>query len=294
MNSVVRVRDDELMSNILTEYVRIFARPGHRIFQYEAEWIAVNVTVGPDGDGRSTYFVPVHLRIGADRRWVDIQYGCGKGHGLWDFWDRYGDSERYEALWVRLFDEGSDHDVIEEGPGPDRRFCRYGFDELRVTMVDERPPVGPPELWDRLSGRIFRAKLNGSYRTGNGRTDSHANGDVGLLTPLTEPTEPWLATPTTPCCRGTELAAVEPDWLEPLADYHPDVTEMEYRWRGRVVHRARHEQTEYGPDWQHRNADDWDNCLDPRYLAATGMTELLSSSRAYRRDEQDWAASRHH
>lgn len=276
------------MSNIFTSFVRVHAQPDRRIDRIEAEWITW-MLLGP----RGSYYVPVWFRCAPDGGYVDIQYGNGKSPDIVDFCDDHVGSWRYGAIWGRVFDEGGDQDVIWHGhvnDGP-RGYCRYGFDEVRVTAVGDGPPVAPERPWRRHSDGSWRLAVAGSYRSGNDRHTIDIGPDATPATPPPEPGPADLATPTTPNAWGEALTAVDPTWLAPLADAHPGVTLIEYRWRGRLVHRARedHDEAEGLPTWQHRCADGWDNCLDADFLRFTGATGLLVPEEVYERDRRDWA-----
>lgn len=255
------------VSNIFTDAVRVHANPGARIDATEAEWITWTM-LGP----RGSYHVPVHVRLAADGSHVDVQYGSGKSVGLVDFCaDEVG--YRYAAIWGRFYDEGRDRDDIwsaDVNDGP-RRVCRYGFDDVRVVAGD-RPP-GPDGIWRRNPDGSWLAAVEGSYSTGNDRAFVGAGSGPGDEQPVMPASA--LATPTTPNRYGEELADIEPTWLEPLADQLPGASLIEYYWRGRLVHRARWEDDEMmGREWQHRCADDWDNCVDAEFLLFTGAPRM--------------------
>ncbi|ADI10559.1 hypothetical protein SBI_07439 [Streptomyces bingchenggensis BCW-1] len=271
------------MSNIFTDAIRVHARPGDRIDAVEAQWITW-ILLGR----RGSYHVPVLIRREPDGAYVDIQYGSGKSPDIVNFCEDHA-PYLYGAIWGRHYNEGSDRDVIwqdDVNDGP-YRYCRYGFDEVRVTTTDDRPPVAPEAPWRRHPDGSWRLSVNGSYLTGNCR-----QADVGPMatptTPLPDPPPTALPTPTTPNDWGDPLRSIDPRWLAPLADEHPTATLVEYRWRGRIVHRAREDDDWDGPSWQHRCADDWDNCLDPEFLRATGATDLLAPDEVYARDRAEW------
>ncbi|AWS41306.1 hypothetical protein [Streptosporangium sp. 'caverna'] len=269
------------MSNIFTDFIRVYAQPNRRIDEVEAQWITWQL-LGPHG----SYHVPVVIRCAPAGQYVDIQYGSGKSPEIVDFCENHVGYWRYQTIWGRHFDEGGTQDEIwrddaNEGP---RRHCRYGFDEVRVITTGERPAVGEQERWQRGCDGSWRLPIAGSYRTGNDRY-AYVGSDATPTTKPPVPTPTALPTPTTPNARGEALAGIDPPWLAPLADEHPGVTLIEYRWRGRVVHRAREEDEEWGRSWEHRCADDWDNCLDPDFLRFVGATDLLVSEEVYRRDD---------
>lgn len=255
------------MSNIRTDFVRVYARPDHRIDRVEAEWITW-MLLGP----RGSYHVPVVVQGGPGGRYADIQYGSGKSPDVVDFCADHVGGRRYSAIWGRRYDEGADADEIwrdDVNDGP-RRSCRYGFDEVRIAITGDRPPVAATAAWRRQPDGSWRLPVAGSYRAGNDRT-ADVGPEATPTTTLPEPDPAALATPTTPSSAGAALIRVDPPWLGPLADKHPGVTHIEFRWRGRIVHRAREDDDEVeGRSWQHRCADDWDNCLDPEFLRFAG------------------------
>lgn len=209
----------------------------------------------------------------------DIVYFCDRHAGYWP----------YRTIWGRRFDEGSDQDQIWQDnlDAEGLRYCRYGFDEVHVLAAGDLPPVELHASWQRHGDASWRLSVAGSYRTGNARW-----ADVGRATPSTAlptPDPAALVTPTTPNEQGEALTGIDPPWLAPLADECPNVTLIEFFWRGRLVHRAREDDAgSDGRMWQHRCADDWDNCLDPAFLRFTGATELAAPDEVYERDQKDW------
>jgi hypothetical protein len=284
------VREDRLVSNISTDFIRVYAQPGHRIDEVEAHWIAW-MLLGPGG----SYHVPVWIRCGSRGRYAEIQYGSAKSPDIVDFCQNHIGYWRYSTIWGRKFNEGGSQDVIwrdDINDGP-RRFCRYGFDEVRVITADGQPPMAVEAPWRRDLEASWRLRVAGSYRTGNSRfagVGPCATPAADLPDP--DPKDLPLATPTTPNIDGEELLSIEPRWLAPLADGDPGATLIEYRWRGRVVHWSSFESIERyydpDPDWQHRCADDWDNCLDPDFLRFVDAANLLAGEEVYDRDQRDW------
>jgi hypothetical protein len=275
------------VTNIFTDFIRVYARPDSHIDEVEAQWIAWTL-LGPGG----SRWIPVRIRRGPEGRYAEVQYGSSKSPDIVGFCDDYI-GYRYSAIWGRHFDEGGTEDVIWQdhvNHGP-RRFCRYGFDEVRVTTVDGRPPAEPEASWQRHRDGTWRLRVAGSYRAGNDRSAS-----VGpSATPATDLPDPDpellpLPTPTTPTIGDGDLVSIDPPWLAPLADGHPAATLIEFHWRGRLVHRASFQMIERyletSPEWHHRCADDWDNCLDPEFLRFTGATDLLHEE-VYERDQKD-------
>ncbi|MEU6745321.1 hypothetical protein ABZ914_03745 [Spirillospora sp. NPDC046719] len=277
------------MSNIFTDFARVYARADSRIDEVEAQWIAW-MLLGP----RGSYHVPVCNRRGPQGRYVDVQYGSGKGNGLGEFCENHV-GWAYSAIWVRRFDEGGSQDVIwHDADGPSR-FCRYGFDEVRVTTADGRPPRAPEASWRRHPDGTWRVRVAGSYRTGNNRSPRVGPGPSATPTTVQPPPDPAdlpLPTPTTPSIDGEELTSIHPSWLDSLTHDDSTATLIEYRWRGRVVHWASFQPDEAcldpDPDWRHRSADDWDNCLDAEFLRLTGAADLLAPEEVYERDRRDW------
>jgi hypothetical protein len=157
----------------------------------------------------------------------------------------------------------------------------------------------PDAPWRRRPDGSWRLEVAGSYRTGNDRS-----ADVGpCATPATHLPDPDpavlpLPTPTTPTTDGEEPAGIDPPWLACLTGGESTAVSLEYHWRGRLVHRASFQVVERyyetTPDWHHRSADHWDNCLDPDFLRFTGATDLLAPEEVYERDRRDWEADTWH
>jgi hypothetical protein len=231
------------VSNIITEFLRIQAWTGSSISPDEASWIVSRLLAD-----RGSYYVPVAARLAPDRRHVDIQWGSAKSLGLIAFWDEYGD--QYSGLWTRQFDPSYPWDIIWRGDpnGRDARSCRYAFDEVRVTGAR------PGEDWEPYGSGVWRLAVSGSYLTCNSRVQvSERSGG--------------LVTPTTPCYDDVAFEVLEPAGLERCWDA---AARVEFRWRGRLVHRAQEEYDAFlgRRQWEHRSADDWDNCADERFLAS--------------------------
>src|SRR5690348_7404797 len=119
------------MSNIFTDAIRVHARPGGRISGVEAQWITW-MLLGRGG----SYHVPVLTRCGPEGAYVDIQYGSGKSPDIVNFCQDHA-PYLYGAVWGRHHNEGRERDVIWQGDVNDGpyRYCRYGFDEVRVTTT---------------------------------------------------------------------------------------------------------------------------------------------------------------
>lgn len=278
------------MSNIYTNFLRVIPRPGRRIERGEAEEI-----IGRVLNRRGSYNVPVTVRLAADGSLLDIQAGCGKNPGFYDFWRDH--SDRYACVWERFFNDGGLQDTITyfgtEGQTNHGVFW-YGFDEIRVLGDTDHPPyIGMPSVfWKPDGGGAWRADVTGRYQTGNDRTDIEKAGpssqDVEWDPPVTDVAPGGLTTPTTPSYWNAEIVRMEPEGLRGFVErgYHGTAKEfrverVELLWRGRVVHRT---QMEYVDDfdeyeWEQRSADDWDNCLHPDYLASMRDARARRSAR---------------
>ncbi|RNL86001.1 hypothetical protein [Halostreptopolyspora alba] len=268
------------MSNILTHFVRVHARPDRPIDRAEAEWI-LGLLVNTSG----SYWVPVTAWRAGDGSRMEAQVGGMKNTDMSDLWFCHPD--RYAAIWLRVCDEGG-FDIVSRPDlwGGPYRECRYAFDEVRVTgSADRLPPIADgsaaPEVplaagecWEPCGEGVWRLRVEGTYRAGNSRTDL----DVGPRAREAEWNPPresagrgGLVTPTTPSYREDDFEVLYPVELNTvtLDDRRPRVERVEYCWRGRVVHRA---QEEYDGDtgrfrWEQRSADHWDNCADPDFRA---------------------------
>ncbi|MFT3764567.1 MAG: hypothetical protein QM820_03480 [Minicystis sp.] len=180
-------------------------------------------------------------------------------------WERYG--RFLEAIWVRWYDDGGDHDIIfvytagEAGP---RAWCRYGFDRVRVRGADALGRSLSPSVWRPDGPGAWVADIEGSYMAGNDRSDVLAD-------------DPALPSRTTPV-RGRTLGRGTLRWA---ADDMPavviqaepailaDGAEVELQWRGRAtrVYQRR------GERWWDFCLDDWDNCVDDGWLAEQARHE---------------------
>ena len=245
------------MSNIVTDFVRLYAWAGHRIDRAEAEWIGERLL-----SARGSYWVPVTIHLAPDLSHVDLQYGSGKGTGMVEFWDDYGD--QYDAVWTRSFDPAHPYDLIWRG-GPNTghrtaRLCEYASDEAGVTG-----PAGEPTR---------RSKTPGPDLTCTSRPDINTAprlGGIDWNAPRAGMRAGGLPTPTTPCYDDVSMRVLEPAELTVFTtDDRPAVARrVEFFWRGRLVHRAQEEYDDFlgRRTWQHRSADGWDNCADPAFLS---------------------------
>jgi hypothetical protein len=268
------------VSNIWTDFVRLYALPGYEIASAEADWVVEQLV----GD-RGSYWVPVTVRLADGRGFVDIQNGGGKSVGIVDFWDDFGG--QYDAMWVRAdYGDGACDAIYCGDPnGESHRICAYGFDEVRVTPrsgVEADLPQVTGAQWRRSGERAWRLLTTGVYHCRNSRVDMdhHSGPDVRAGKRAWQ--VPWpvtgsggLLTPTTPAYDDTSIAVVEPVQLRQLFEDdhlwprgHPGIEVVECFWRGRLVHRVRYEddEMERRPTWQHRAADWWDNCVDSAFI----------------------------
>lgn len=262
------------MSNIITEQTRLYFCPGVTLTPTEVETLLERIL-----DERGSYWVPVWYEL-VDGSHIDFQYGSGKAAGLHNLDE--DELAQFEEIWVRVADEGSDHDVIyawspargdEYHDGyPRKRPCRYAFDQIDVVLRERQcrtwMPSGLP--WDS-NPEGFRARCSGSYLTLNERIDMDL-GPRGRLG-MGKESSAGFSSP------NTSLGDLEmPQFSEALAEVaqflaveQPGLLRVELRYAGRVVHRAeRGAEPHEGKDlvWQHRSGDHWDNCVDAEFVRA--------------------------
>lgn len=265
------------MSNIYTEFARLYLRPGVRLTPVEVEPLLDRIL----GE-RGSYWVPVWYEISAGSH-VDLQYGSGKSAGLNNL--EAEELAPFEEIWVRFANEGSDFDEIYEWSPelgesawdgyPRHRPCRYRFNEVRILATD--PSIDrflPAGLSWHRKGDELRAVCVGSYLALNGRIDMEVGSRVRLGTD-SKRTPGGLPTPTTPCHGSARVSKVEPSEIGSLIENGDDrVERVELLHAGRIVHR-----TEWGKrrgrapagDSRSRCADDWDNCIDAEFARLRGM-----------------------
>ena len=222
------------MGHISTVFVRVVpAAPGWpRISQAEMFSLLME-----RNDGNS-----YHVPLWSDwvDGFVDLQYGANGSHagsGPVSLWERRAEAG-IASIWVRFYPDGG-HDGIGEVTGSDvsYRSCRYGFDRIEAE----------------IGGDTEQRRVTGSYQGGNERT--------ALSRPRPYPS------PTTPAPRSSyEACAFEPeDAAAHDKDLRARATAIRYYWRGRLVRVATRERRR---GWGDAGLDDWDNCVDPAYLAA--------------------------
>ncbi|MDB5307677.1 MAG: hypothetical protein JWO38_1879 [Gemmataceae bacterium] len=206
-----------------------------------------------------SYCVPAWGYDDYPRGCVEVQ--CGEKWsptGVDTAWARYG--KFLDAVWVRWYDSGGDHDAIfrfEPAAGIISRLCRYGFERVRMTCPDGVDFSTLTTSWRPIRPCVWEADVSGTYLAGNDRCDL-------LRDELT------LPSPTTPVRRsvlGTTL-----DWAS--AGMPASLTRMEeavqgcasaveFLWRGRATRVYRR----YASRWGLWCLDNWDNCHDPDWLA---------------------------
>jgi len=210
--------------------------------------------------GRS-YCVPTWSYDDYSRGCIYLQHGekCSPT-GVVQAWERY--SRFLQAIWVRWYDDGGDHDAIfpytADGYA-DREWCRYGFDRVRISGVVGLGDNLEKDGWYSEGPGIWGATISGSYLAGNDRCD--------LLVEY-----PRLPSPTTPA-RGHMFASettfrwADDDIPAALVRHEQAIVAggvaVEFRWRGRPtrVYQRR------GDRWWGWYLDDWDNCVATGWLS---------------------------
>lgn len=261
------------MSNIYTEFARLYFRPGITLTAPEAEDLLERIL-----DERGSYWVPVTYDV-SDPRFIDYQYGSGKSAGLHNL-----EAEQlslFEEIWVRLADEGSDKDVIYQWSPmlgdtypdgyPRKRPCRYAFDEIEIVLTEKKRkawiPSGVP--W-KITPNGYKAACLGTYLTLNTRNDM----DLGPCARLHTPRKPadGFSSPSTSCydLALLTLPGAQAELAKLLELEQSGIARIELRYWGRVVHVAQwapHRHDENGTEWQQRSGDDWNNCVDEEFVA---------------------------
>lgn len=261
------------MSNIYTEFARLYFRPGVTMTPPEAEELLERIL-----DERGSYWVPVTYELAWPTH-IDFQYGSGKGAGVYNLEDEH--LSLFEEIWVRFADEGSDYDTIYQWSPllgdtyhdgyPRKRPCRYGFDEIEIVLAkDKREAWIPSGFPWKITSEGYRAACLGTYLTLNERNDM----DLGPRARLNTPRKPadGFSSPSTPCydLRIPTLPNLQSELAKLLEMKQKGIARIELRYWGRVVHIA-----QWGPDhhdekemaWQHRSGDGWANCLDEEFVA---------------------------
>jgi hypothetical protein len=243
------------MANIATVATAAFVKPGVPRGQVTAHGLLRAMT---RYYGR-TYCVPVWSYDDYPNRCIYVQHGeKWSPTGVNSAWERY--SPFLSALWVRWYDDGGDHDAIYRFPHHSNNWCRYGFDSVRVSAAESAPSPHLGPGWIQSQPGVWETTLSGSYLAGNDRCDI-----------LADDRHP-LRSPTTPACgrmfarshfiwAGAEL----PSEVEQLAPaFSSGVERVELLWRGRrtQVYRRLNDR------WWAWHLDDWDNCVDPEWLAS--------------------------
>lgn len=261
------------MSNIYTEFARLYFRPGVTMTAPEIEELLERIL-----DECGSYWVPVTYDL-ADPTYIDLQYGSGKGAGLHNLEDDH--LSLVEDIWVRLADEGSDHDVIYRwSPAlghtyhdgyPRKQVCRYGFDEIEIVLAkDNREAWIPSGIPWQITPEGYRAECFGSYSTLNERIDMDLGPRARLHTPR-KPSDGFSAE-STPCydVQMPMLPNARAELGKLLELKQKGIERIELRYWGRLVHIAQwalYHYDENEVEWQHRSGDTWQNCLDEEFVA---------------------------
>ncbi|MDC0745486.1 hypothetical protein [Polyangium mundeleinium] len=265
------------MSNIFTEFARLYLGPGEVLTAPQAESLLERIL----GE-RGSYWVPVWYDL-ATPGYLDVQVGSGKGAGLYHL--EVEELVQFEEIWVRFADEGTDADVIYEWApvlGESafdgyrrRRPCRYAFDEVRIVSRDQtllrRLPEGLP--WEETA-EGYRVACAGTHLALNERIDMAVGPGARFGTDV-ERTAGGLPTPTTPCHGGsTPVRAVEPGELGAWVQRGDrTITRLDLLHAGRIVHRAawgRRYERSPEDEWLSQCADGWDNCADELFVRVRG------------------------
>jgi hypothetical protein len=245
------------MANIATVMTAAFVRPGigrgqvtaHGLLRAMTRWYG------------SSYFVPIWFYDDYPNRRIYTQHGeKWSPHGVQAAWEKYG--RFLQEIWVRWHDDGGDHDVIYKHDSYKSNACRYGFDEVRIDGVQALDSNDWENVWRRAEPGVWAARFNGSYLAGNDRCN--------LLHDY--PARPSRTTPVRgrPFLRNTKsLEWALADMPLALLRLEPIVlacaTEVKFLWRRRATRIYRRQDGHWwGWEWR---LDDWDNCVDPGWLA---------------------------
>jgi hypothetical protein len=207
-----------------------------------------------------TYCVPTWGYDDYPHGCVFVQHGeKWSPTGVVHAWERFG--ALLDALWVRWYDDGGDHDALFrfDGEYGESVRCHYGFDSVRLHVAEGFDPLASGAGWRVAHPGVWEADIGGTYLAGNDR--------CGLLADKC-PSLPSLTTPV----RGRLLGRDSFRWaddefpaelraLEPVV--RAGATGVDFRWHGRPtrVYRLR------GERWWAWNLDDWDNCRAPAWLS---------------------------
>jgi hypothetical protein len=217
----------------------------------------------------SSYYVPAWS-------YNDYTYACAYTqhgekwfpHGVAGAWKRYGRS--LEAIWVRWYDSGDDHDTIFRYDAGGYRTgvkCRYAFDAVRVSGELGLNTQAAGQPWRLASPGLWEARVVGSYLAANDRCDL---GDRPLHPSRTTPVRAQTLGPRELLRWAADempasLVHLESNLLSQAAC-------IQFFWRRRMtrVYRPR------GERWWRWCLDDWDNCADPGWLADTVVQGRIS------------------
>ncbi len=253
------------MANIGTGFIRLI--PKLPIREYLKVGEILNQLLTWDG---MSYHVPVFVRQHETTFVTDIQLGgkySGTG-GVQDVWDEY--AELLDAIWWCNFNDGGDHDIIgwitakEDSlrrPNHGAIRSRYGFDRLEITWKPGGVQLDTADYAWEKSLDSWTLRITGSYYAGNDR--------CSLLMDI----DPVMPTQTT-ATRGLEsdisywhLDEFEPSDIQDILNaYNADAARIAFYWRDRCVQLK---ERDHHTKWRTYHMDDWDNCVDPNWLAYT-------------------------
>lgn len=249
------------MANIATVQVAAFVKPGVPRGRVTAHGLVRALT----HYGR-TYCVPVWTYDDYPRRCVYVQYGAKwSPTGVNDTWARY--HAALDAFWVRWYDDGGDFDTIFRHDRGSGGMCRYGFDSVRVVLAPDADPRALGPRWKEVRPGVWETPLNGSYLAGNDRCGLLADDYPSHLTPTTLTRGRWCARDHFVWSRSVGELPAEVEALAPL--FSAVAVGVELLWRGRATQIYR----PHGDRWWGWHLDDWDNCVDPAWLAYRAARE---------------------
>jgi hypothetical protein len=258
------------MANIATGFVRLIPKTNDF---YDLPVGDILKLLLSSWEGKS-YHVPIFVRQDEVTLVTDFQFGgkWGVTYEAKEVWYEY--ESVLEAIWLREYDAGGDHDRIMWLDHTDASYqqikrCRYGFDSMRITWKINRVPDDFGLQWTK-SENAWSLAVQGSYFAGNDRCS------LGLYDPGNTPMK-TLTTLTRGRGIEDELVWVLDEFqLMPtdLISHVQDSTDIvEFFWKGRLVRIQKREATirypslQSKPGWHEYCLDDWDNCVDSDWLA---------------------------
>ncbi|MEL7084412.1 MAG: hypothetical protein AAGM36_07910 [Cyanobacteria bacterium J06597_1] len=243
-----------------------------------------------------TYCVPTWYYADYSSGCIYTQHGerWGVG-GMTHAWATY--AEFIEAIWVRYYNDGDDYDVLSRfsGPGtmkyqPYKRsqnklrceLCQYGFDEILIGGLEEPSGYLDADWTPTQLGGIWSTRIQGHYLSGNARNDCYSTRK-----PLTSPTTPIngliydkLFEPRSmQTYFRWQAAKLPPELVEIESRIYRDASHVEFKWRGRTTRLYQ----QYDHRWWEWRMDDWDNCINPGWLAEDPALLAQNSSHLFGR-----------